>query len=199
MFLHGTNPYDKFNSSEQSSNNANALTSSDRRHGHPVRVGDLFRGLLGDYTFLADEDLPINEILTLRNRGYKVRSVLEELRGADDADVLALAAREDLVLLGYDKGYGRLLFRDGHPPPLGGILFRDQPPNIADLTMITLQSGVAIEGNYVVVEIKPERTRHRFRPLPPRSDGKSKMVLLEPARPRIVTLEPSRRTGSSPR
>jgi predicted nuclease of predicted toxin-antitoxin system len=191
------NPSDKFNPAGRSSNNPNASTSPGRRYGRPVLVGDLFRGLLGDYTFLADEDISIKEVIVLRNRGYGVRSVLEELPEADDADVLALAARERLVLLGCDKGYGKLLFRDGHPPPLGGILFRKQPPNIADLTMETLQSGLAIEGNYIVVEHKHKRIRHRYRPLPPRSDGKSKMILLERARQRIITLESPKPTGSS--
>lgn len=192
------NQFDRIKSENRFSNNYDTLNSPGSR-GHRLRqsvlVGDLFRGLLGGYTFLADEDISTNEINVLRDRDYEVRAVLEELPGADDTDVLSLASQEGLVLLGCDKGYGTLIFRDGHPPPLGGILFRGQPRNIADLTMDVLCSGIALMGNYIVV--RPGQMVSRSRPLPPRSNGETKMVLLEPPRPRIITLGENKQTGSS--
>ena len=61
--------------------------------------------------FLADEGVDFPAIVHLREKGYDVRSVLEEFPSSDDDFVLNLANKENRILITLDKDFGELVFR----------------------------------------------------------------------------------------
>lgn len=54
---------------------------------------------------LADENVPLASIRLLRTAGWDVAEVV---RGATDMAALALAAREQRVIVTFDRDFGRL-------------------------------------------------------------------------------------------
>jgi predicted nuclease of predicted toxin-antitoxin system len=60
---------------------------------------------------LADENVPAVVITQLREAGHHVVAVAETAKGLADKDVLALARRDELVLLTFDKDFGELAAR----------------------------------------------------------------------------------------
>jgi predicted nuclease of predicted toxin-antitoxin system len=56
--------------------------------------------------FLANENIPLHTIKTLREKGYNVISVAEENQGAADVDVLYRAHHENLIIITFDRDYG---------------------------------------------------------------------------------------------
>ena len=57
--------------------------------------------------FLANENFPFEELLRrLRAAGHDVVSVGETMQGSKDEEVLSLAAREERVILTFDRDYG---------------------------------------------------------------------------------------------
>jgi predicted nuclease of predicted toxin-antitoxin system len=77
--------------------------------------------------FLIDETLGESTVDALRREGWKAKSVAEVgLKGHSDEDVVALAWRDDLILLTQDHGY----LDDGRFPPHrnpGIIILPDAP------------------------------------------------------------------------
>ncbi len=84
-------------------------------------------------------------------------------RGADDADVLAIARREDCLLLTEDSDFGRLIFGELLPPPAGVILVtmtkRTDEERGARVKADAATALVDAEGALVVIDF--ERTRVR--------------------------------------
>ena len=72
---------------------------------------------------IADESVDFEIIKSLRNNNYDIISVNESYRGSDDEDILALALKEEAVLLTEDKDFGELVFRL-NKAHLGIILIR---------------------------------------------------------------------------
>lgn len=60
---------------------------------------------------LADESVDFGIIRILRDRGYSVTSVTEDLSGIKDPKVLELANNKSLLLLTEDKDFGDLVYR----------------------------------------------------------------------------------------
>ena len=56
----------------------------------------------------ANEDLPDEAVTALRSAGHDVVWVRTEAPGMGDPDVLALAARQERILLTFDKNFGEL-------------------------------------------------------------------------------------------
>ncbi len=63
--------------------------------------------------FLADENCDFAVVRALRGAGHDVRALAEETSRTDDVEVIALAAREQRVLLTEDKDFGWLAFVGG--------------------------------------------------------------------------------------
>ena len=64
--------------------------------------------------FLVDECVGKRVANWLKDRGHHVIDVLSSyLKGSDDRTLLALAHRENLVLITKDRDFGDLIFRDG--------------------------------------------------------------------------------------
>ncbi len=115
--------------------------------------------------FLANENFPLESVRSLRAAGHDVAAVIEDSPGAKDHEVLARAAREECIILTFDRDYGELIHRLKHPAPAGLIYLRFAPatPNEpAELILQLLKVGsLLLEGRFTVVE----RTQIRQRPL----------------------------------
>lgn len=73
--------------------------------------------------FLADEGIDRSIVDSLREIGFDVYYVIEEVRGVDDEIILQIAIEEKRILITKDKDFGELVFRlnKGHA---GVILLR---------------------------------------------------------------------------
>ncbi len=90
----------------------------------------------------------------LERAGHDVRSVYDELPGADDLAVIDLARREDRILVTNDKGFGEKVFREGRLHS-GVLLLRlgDERPQskIAALERVLRAFGGKLAGRFAVV------------------------------------------------
>jgi predicted nuclease of predicted toxin-antitoxin system len=116
--------------------------------------------------FLANENFPLPSVKRLREVGYDVFAVVEELSGATDTQVLMRAAKEAWVILTFDKDYGELIFRARLPNPAPVVFFRFTPLNPeepAELLLHLLEDlHLSLDGRFTVVQ----RNQVRQRPLP---------------------------------
>jgi predicted nuclease of predicted toxin-antitoxin system len=115
--------------------------------------------------FLANENFPGTAVEVLRAAGNDVAWMMTISPGSSDQEVLALASREERVLLTFDKDFGELAKASNLPATCGVILLRvplPRPDSVgAQLaTLITARNDWA--GHFSVVE----PTRVRMRPLP---------------------------------
>lgn len=112
--------------------------------------------------FLADENFPREAIKALRIAGNDVAWIGSDAPGSSDAEVLAQAAREQRVLLTFDKDFGELARASPLPAGSGVILLRIPMPRpdgvgqqLADLIMARDDWA----GHFSVIE--PGRVRMR--------------------------------------
>ncbi len=114
---------------------------------------------------LANENFPGDAIVALREAGHDVVWIRSDAPGAADPEVLAMAQRENRVLITFDKDFGELAFRFGLPSSSGVILFRISTPtsaHIAQAAVAALRTRDDWQGNFSVIEDR----RVRMRPLP---------------------------------
>jgi len=112
--------------------------------------------------FLADENFPGAAVTALGAAGHDVVWVGEVAAGAKDLDVLAWAAREQRILLTFDKDFGELANASALPTGCGVILLRIPMPRPSDVgrrlaDLITARDDWA--GHFSVIE--PGRVRMR--------------------------------------
>lgn len=105
---------------------------------------------------LANENFPPSRIKLLRNAGYKITSIIEEMPGAKDIDVLKRAHRENLIILTFDRDYGKLIYLHKSFIPAGIIYFRFDPSTPEEPAEIFLkiikQSKILTTGKFTVIE-----------------------------------------------
>ena len=112
--------------------------------------------------FLANENFPGAAVQSLAAAGHDIVWVRLASPGATDAEVLARAAREQRILLTFDKDFGRLAAASTLPAGCGVVLFRMPVPKPNDAgerlaRLITARSDW--DGQFSVVE--PGRLRMR--------------------------------------
>lgn len=114
--------------------------------------------------FLADECCDAGMVAALRAVGHDVRYVAETDRGADDQTVMALAAKENRIVLTEDKDFGELAVRRQWPTA-GLIMIRMDPVQrerkALRVRALIERFGDRLAGHYAVVE----DDRFRLRPL----------------------------------
>jgi len=76
--------------------------------------------------FLANENFPRPSIRILRESGYDISSVFEEIRGAKDFEVLSHAQKDNRIILTFDRDYGELIYHYGFFA-FGVVYFRFEP------------------------------------------------------------------------
>ncbi|MGK4003669.1 DUF5615 family PIN-like protein [Sorangium sp. So ce1036] len=90
----------------------------------------------------------------LRDQHHDVVSVYEDARGLDDADVLAMAVREDRILITNDTDFGERVFR-ARQPHRGVVLLRlaDERSlsKVAALKRLLAHHAADLSGSFVVV------------------------------------------------
>lgn len=94
--------------------------------------------------FLVDECTGPLVARSLREQGHDVLSVYEDARGIDDDSVIAMAQRENRILITNDKDFGEKVYRE-HRPHHGVILLRleDERPANAIRVIQRLLQGFA--------------------------------------------------------
>src|ERR1700676_4997525 len=80
--------------------------------------------------FLANENFPGAAVTSIRAAGHEVEWVRIAAPGMSDSDVLAWAARDERILLTFDKDFGELARASALPGMCGVVLFRrgNSPP-----------------------------------------------------------------------
>jgi predicted nuclease of predicted toxin-antitoxin system len=113
--------------------------------------------------FLADENFPGNAVAKFQAAGHDIVWVHTVTPGSKDEDILRLAAREQRIILTFDKDFGELARRAGLPASSGIVLFRVPMPTSADVgtTLLARISERADWGGHFSV-IEPGRVRMRL-------------------------------------
>ena len=103
--------------------------------------------------FLANENAPGDAVRALRQAGHDVTWMIELQPGAADPIVLALALRENRVLLTFDKDFGELVFRAGRAASPGIILFRSRlrsPQAVTEFILKVVAQPLDWAGHFTV-------------------------------------------------
>lgn len=103
----------------------------------------------------ANENLPGDCVLRLRQDGHDVLWIREAAPGSSDNAVLARAREENRLLITFDKDFGELVFRHGAKASQGVVLFRIAQPSataVAARIAVILASRDDWAGNFSVVE-----------------------------------------------
>ena len=85
---------------------------------HPERLHDRFMKLL------ANENFPLKSVLYLRNKGFDILSIGQEIPGIQDDIVLAIANEQERIILTFDRDYGELIFKNNLKVNKGVIYLR---------------------------------------------------------------------------
>ena len=112
--------------------------------------------------FLADENFPGSAVAYLRAAGNDVVWIREIASGSADEVVLARAAREERILLTFDKDFGELAWRASLPLASGIVLFRLPMPaahNAGSILAARIGERADWAGHFSVIE--PGRVRMR--------------------------------------
>jgi predicted nuclease of predicted toxin-antitoxin system len=112
--------------------------------------------------FLANENLPGAAVAAIEALGHDIVWVRTAAPGLPDREVLAWAAREERILLTFDKDFGELARRSALPPRCGVVLLRSPMVRSSDVgsqlaKLITARDDWA--GNFSIIE--PGRVRMR--------------------------------------
>jgi hypothetical protein len=112
--------------------------------------------------FLADENFPADAVAALRAIGNDVVWIATEAPGSLDPEVLAWAARDERILLTFDKDFGELAQASALPARCGIILLRlpmPRPDKAAERLTDLIMARDDWAGSFSVVE--PGRVRMR--------------------------------------
>ena len=111
--------------------------------------------------WLADECVAAPLVVFLRAHGHDVLYIAEAAAGLSDAEVIALALRENRLLLTEDKDFGDLVFRRERTVP-GVVLMRADlkiPCEALRLEAAIVRYGDGLFGRYTVIEEGRVRSR----------------------------------------
>lgn len=112
---------------------------------------------------LANENFPAPSTRLLRNAGWDVKSIKEEMPAISDEGVLRVAVAEERIILTFDRDYGELLFRYRHHPPPAVVYFRnkgDAPESAGRMLLEIIQrQQILLEGYFTVLEESGVRQR----------------------------------------
>lgn len=116
--------------------------------------------------FLANENIPLASIASLRQAGHDVAAVIEDAPGATDRQVLERAHLEDRIVITFDRDYGELIFQREVPLPSGVIYLRFEPLTPAEAGEFVLElldvPELLLVGRFTVGQ--RERIRQRLLP-----------------------------------
>jgi len=110
---------------------------------------------------IVDESTGVVVARWLRSLGHDILSISEDRPRMMDEDILALAVRDDRVVVTNDKDFGDLVFRDGRPhrgvillrlvddrmsSKIAGLmrLFEEFPEDIQDCFVVVTERSIRI-------------------------------------------------------
>lgn len=111
--------------------------------------------------FLANENMPLEVIKQLKEKGYDVMRVDDVQKGMNDNSVLKLSIQENRILITFDKDFGEKVFRNGEAAK-GILLLRFVPESVDFITrrMISfLEKSQELENKFIVLEKDRVRIR----------------------------------------
>ena len=103
----------------------------------------------------ANENIPEDCVIRLRQSGYDVLWIRETSPGCSDLGVIDRALAEDRLLITFDKDFGDLVFRRGAKASHGIVLFRifqSSPAAVAERVVNVLTSRQDWAGHFSVVD-----------------------------------------------
>ena len=103
----------------------------------------------------ANENIPEDCVIRLREGGHDVLWIREAAPGSSDNDVLGRATAESRLLITFDKDFGELVYRRGAKASQGVVLFRISQPSaaaVAERVAAVLASRDDWPGHFSVVE-----------------------------------------------
>lgn len=104
--------------------------------------------------FLADANIPRQVIERLRTDGHTVFVIAEMAPGINDETVLAIANRENALLITADKDFGELIFHESRTA-IGVILLRLGSLSTSQRAVIVAaaieQHSEALRGSFTVI------------------------------------------------
>lgn len=113
--------------------------------------------------FLANENFPYPAIRLLRNNGFYVKSIREDVPGIQDSEVIRIAQTEDLIILTFDKDYGELIFRYGlaNPPAVIFFRYKGTDPSFCGNIILHLakKSSINFSAHFTIIEENNTRQR----------------------------------------
>jgi hypothetical protein len=112
--------------------------------------------------FLANENFPGAAVAALEADGHDIVWVRSARPGSTDPEVLRWAAREERVLLTFDKDFGELATRSALPPQCGVVLLRlpmPKPSGAGKHVAALISARRDWQGHFSVIE--PGRIRMR--------------------------------------
>lgn len=110
---------------------------------------------------LLDENIGLRVYEELKRRGYEVQTVIEELRGASDEEVLRIAVSHGKIVVTMDRDFGYLA--QAYNPP-GILLLRLRTPTIPQRLEAILRALQLSEKLYGYITVVTE-TSIRRRPI----------------------------------
>jgi predicted nuclease of predicted toxin-antitoxin system len=119
--------------------------------------------------FLANENFPGAAVAALTAAGHDIVWVRNAAPGMSDPDVLAWAARDERILLTFDKDFGELARASSLPRTCGVVLFRmpmSNPANIGPRLSNLVVSRDDWAGHFSIIEPGRIRMRRLARPTP---------------------------------
>ena len=112
--------------------------------------------------FLVDESVDFPVVAFLRNRGFDVASISEDCPSLEDTKILAMAFKENRIVVTNDKDFGNLIFKQ-KLKSAGIVLLRlhDQSSKakIKALDFLINTYFSRLFGNFVVISISGIRIR----------------------------------------
>ena len=122
--------------------------------------------MITKYKFIADENIPLEVVQFLIQKGIDIKSISLMSPGVNDESVLHIASQEDRIIITFDKDFGELVF-GSRKKSKGVVLLRIHPQSlemilqlIQKLLSLVSVSKVNLSISFCVVE------EHRIRILP---------------------------------
>jgi predicted nuclease of predicted toxin-antitoxin system len=115
---------------------------------------------------LINENIPLASVAALRKAGHDVVSITERSPGISDESVMAIAHKEQRILVTFDRDYGELVFRRRLPMPAGVLYLRflpASPSEPAEYLARLITAGIELEGKFTT----GDREQVRQRPMQP--------------------------------
>ncbi len=113
---------------------------------------------------VADENLAYRMVKALRNEGFEVFSIEEDMPSIPDYNVLSLSVKEDALLITEDKDFGDLVMR--HKLPHRGILLLrlagiETDEKITRTLDVIRTYGEELKDSFTVLDIRSVRLRKK--------------------------------------